>query len=126
MNIQHSLYIPQYLLVSLLAWALHYTYFHSNLAPHFTGVLRALGWKRGDYTFWSPESLETRIYDDWFTWLHLHNTIPPRVAELLTCPTCLSWHYAGWSALPVFILLGPREAAQVFTLTLILCLRSPR
>lgn len=126
MNLQHSLAIPQYLLLPLLGWALHYTWFHSNLAPHLTGILRALGWKRGDYTFWSPESTETRMYDDWFTWLHLHSSIPPRLAELLTCSTCLSWHVAAWTSLLPLVLLGAPQALTVFTLTLTLCLRSPR
>lgn len=94
----------------LWACALHLTWFHSGAPAHLFGILVKPLFPRLP---WTSEGLETRYRDDWFTWVNLY--LPGRLAELLTCPVCLSWHIALWCVL----ILSPWDILLVLPLSVI-------
>ena len=79
--------------------ALHQTWFHTNAPAHLFGGLHCLTLWRSKPGFWSAELLETQFKSDWFVWINSHPHIHPKVAELLTCPICFSWHISFWVVL---------------------------
>lgn len=91
--------------------AIHITWFNSNFPAHVFGVLKNLGFNKRTPKYWSESGYETKFYDDWFTWVNL--TLPEVLAELLTCPVCLSWHIGFWVNL-IFCLLGGSFHVTIF------------
>ena len=86
---------------SILMW-----WFRTLLPVHLLEALRFLGWKKRDDKFWSTTmqagsmTLEVPLQDfttvDFNSWIG--SKCGPKVAELLGCPGCLSFHVAFWLA----------------------------
>ena len=86
--------------IAIFTLAFVRSWFGTDLAPHFFGVLKNLGFKFK----WTPEGSETRFHDEWFTWLNV-NYHDRLWAELISCPVCFSWHVGFWFGL-VMLLTG--------------------
>lgn len=99
-----------YLLPLLTILALHQTWFHSHLPAHVFKWLKDLGFPLP----WSKEGYETEDFESWFNWanLALHSK-HPFLSQLLTCPTCLSWHISAWVGL-LFLGIGQLTPEQYF------------
>jgi len=124
MIITHTLQIPYPVLIPLLACALHRTWFGSNLAPHTFHVLKLLGLGRKP-GFWTPDLDELHYYPDWFRWINTNTRVPAFWAELLTCPTCLSWHVPFWAvavATPTPLISCPLSAVFWYVVGVFMCL----
>jgi hypothetical protein len=97
------------ILLSALAW-----WFDTRLAVHFFEFLRLLGWKKRDSSFWSmpsPLGIVIPFGDltraDLDEWMHLR--FHHLVAELLSCPGCLSAHISFWVSVCIQGLFGFNE-----------------
>lgn len=79
----------------LTAASIHMTWFHSSLPIHLCKILRAIGWHKHDEMFWpTGVDYQTWMRHEWDIWANAH--LPLLLAELLTCPVCLSWHISFW------------------------------
>lgn len=101
----------QLLQLSLISTALMLLW-QTNLPAHLFHLLRPLT----PWLPWTQGGGETRYRDEWFTWINVH--LPSfRTgrwwAELLSCPTCLGVHVAGWTCL--FVYLAPSYIVQPLT-----------
>lgn len=96
--------VGAFIVGSWLMW-----WFNTNLPIHVLQIIRALGYRKNDKEFWSKnESIEG--IDDTFTldlndfasedfngWMEARS--PGWLAELLSCPGCLSMHLSFWIAI---------------------------
>jgi len=110
------------LCLTFTALAIHITWFHSGLPAHVFGILRKLGLGRNLPGFWTDTLDETTNYRSWFVWINTHAYIKPLLAELLTCPVCLSWHIAFWVVAVGFITgVSWQECLTSIPLSVCLC-----
>ena len=95
--------------------SVHLVWFHSSFPAHLFGILKTLGWKKNSQQFWTVGGGETKYADEWFTWVNC--TLPPLLAELLTCPVCLSVHISTWVSLIGFLVFGLSGSSVVICLS---------
>lgn len=98
---------------SIMMW-----WFNTALGVHLLELVRWLGFKKKNAHFWSvPVDNDLRNdlsdftksdFDDW-----LFDKLNPKLAELLTCPGCLSAHVSFWVAALIQVLL-PTYSLELF------------
>lgn len=93
-----------FIIGQLIVCSLVMAWFSSHLPIHVFHMLKRLGLRKDDAALWNalPEFAST--HDDWVTWMALNF---PRgwwgkvIAELLTCPICISFHISFWTGVGI-------------------------
>lgn len=109
-------YIIAYLIGTLGTSSIMMWWFKTNIHIHILQLLKWIGFKRKNETFWHSETpIEFWTQEDLDMW-KLEN-YPAWLDELTSCKGCFSFHIAFWSALitTVFVWSGP--ASLIFTLS---------
>lgn len=105
-NVSLELFIYSLTVLSVSSWMMWW--FTTSFPIHVLEVLRFLGFKKHDANYWIIEAVPgfpgtdlsrwTRV--DFEDWSHKRNHY---MAELFTCPGCMSMHISFWVSLTVLI-----------------------
>jgi hypothetical protein len=90
---------PEAWLAALLAaCTFEMWWFTTSLPVHLTKMLRSLGWRKNDASFW-PEALDYKYWMrfQWEEWMVASRSIPEVVRDGLSCPGCFSFHMSYMS-----------------------------
>lgn len=88
------LILALYIVGMLITASLLMAWFHSSAPIHVFYILKWMGWRSSDISFWAAIPHWETTWEEWSD--HINLNLHPCLATLLTCKYCLSFHVAFW------------------------------
>ena len=89
-------------------------WFHSSLPVTVTKIIRWLGFRKHDNTYWpEPDTYDFWVRPQWAAWISNQMAFAPKPAawgiQLITCPYCVAFHMTWIAAVGVGVFAGPAQ-----------------